>query len=406
MLEKFDFLIVGGGIVGLAIGRQILINSPKQRVVIVEKEQSLGRHASGRNSGVIHAGFYYSPDSMKAKLTRDGNRLLKNFCKANDVPIREIGKVVVTQNETELKALAELHSRGIRNGVDLELITEESLKKLEPLASTFENALWSPTTAVADPVQVVNAVAEDFIKRGGTIRLGEKFFGFDDGEVKTSRDRYKVGHLVNAAGAYADKIAHSRSFGLNYRMMPFIGLYRYAPSLKDKFQRHIYPVPNLSNPFLGVHLTVTVNGSVKIGPTAIPILSREQYQVKQLPNFMEAMQTIAMYPKFITAGKHDVPQLIRDEMPKLSATYLATKASELIPSLDPNSFTEWGKPGIRSQLFNRKTGQLEMDYIVEGDDQSTHVLNAVSPGWTSSLSFAKHLVTEHLTLLDSNVDEQ
>ena len=392
-MAKYDYLVLGAGVVGLSIAIELRTRFPKASVHVLEKESGDSMHASGRNSGVLHAGFYYSPDSLKAKLTVDGNRRLKEFCQTEGVPVVTCGKVVVAQHGDQVPLLLELKRRGDANGVELDLVDEVELRKLEPLAETKEVALWSPNTAVSDPKAVSKAlrtkaqrVGVSFEFETQVVRLGSHFATTSTGQ------RIDFDHFVNAAGLYSDKIAQMQGFGEKYSMMPFIGLYHYAPALKGTLKRHIYPTPDPRNPFLGVHFTRTVDGSVKVGPTAIPLLSREQYSVLQGLNAREFMEILSNYPKFITSGHHDVWSLVRTELPKLSRSHLLGQAKKLSSKIDVSKFNVFGKPGIRAQLFDRSLGKLEMDFVVEGDSNSTHVLNAVSPGWTTCLSFAEYVV--------------
>jgi L-2-hydroxyglutarate oxidase LhgO len=226
--------------------------------VVLDKEDLLAAHASGRNSGVLHAGFYYAPDSLKAQLTRDGNQQLRAFCAQHGVKVHETGKVVVTTSEDQLDALSQLAQRGLANGVDIEMVDESTLREIEPMARTVNRALWSPTTAAADPSEVVQALATDIIARGGQIELGSRALSAGPGWVMSSGSgKISTGHTINAAGLHADTVAHWFGVGLDYRMLPFKGLYWYSNWEPGRLKRHIYPVPDPRNPFLGVHLTVT-----------------------------------------------------------------------------------------------------------------------------------------------------
>lgn len=392
-LPTADLVVIGGGVVGLALADAWLARNPTDSVVVYDKEDHLAAHASGRNSGVLHAGFYYAPDSLKARLTRDGNRMLREFCAERGVPVRETGKVVVTTSEEQLPSLMTLLERGQANGVELELIDEDGLATLEPLARTVDKALWSPNTAVASPGGVVEALADRVRDRGGRVELASPVTGAGPGWVMSLRDgRVSAGHVINAAGLYADTVAHWFGFGIDYRMLPFKGLYWYGNWEPGRLQRHVYPVPDPRNPFLGVHLTVTVDGRTKIGPTAIPALWREDYGGIDGIDAREVWDVTRTFPRFLASKHHDVPGLLRTEFPKYSRTYLVNQASALVPSVRPQDFTEKGKPGVRAQLLHVPTGKLEMDFVVEGDRQSTHMLNAVSPAWTSSLAVADYVI--------------
>ncbi len=394
-IRSADFVIIGGGVVGLSIARELRSRDSSASIVILEKESGVALHASGRNSGVIHAGFYYSPESLKAKLTRVGNERMKEFCKSNGLPIAENGKVVVAQKPEEVPLIRELHRRGIANGVNVELIDPQRLVELEPLAETNELALWSPNTAVADPKAValqleseLRAASVEILFNSKVVKITEKYVRTATGEL------FEYGHLINASGLYSDVMAKELDFGRKYSMIPFIGLYFYAPSLKGTLTRHIYPTPDPRNPFLGVHFTRTAAGDVKVGPTAIPILSREQYGLFEGFNISEFFGILANYPKFIMSEHHDVWSLVKTELPKLSRQHLLKQATKLSSKIDVSKFTVAGKPGIRAQLFDKSQGKLEMDFVIEGDEKSTQVLNAVSPGWTSCFSFAEYVVDD------------
>jgi len=387
-----DYLVIGAGVIGLAIAREILLQQPKVKVIIIDKENEVGLHASGRNSGVLHAGFYYSPDSLKAKLTRDGNKLLRQFCQENDVYVKEVGKVVVTKNESEEEPLKELYRRGIENGVEIEIIDKKQLKELEPRAKTFEKALWSPTTGSASPLKVIKALEKSCISLGGEILLGQSFVSKEENNVVVcSSLKITAGHIINTAGLYADKVAHKFNFGKKYRMLPFKGLYWYAPSQTNKLTRHIYPIPDARNPFLGVHLTLTDEGKVKVGPTAIPALWRENYRLTKNFKASEMSQVLLDLPRMAISPHHDFLALLKQELPKYSRKFLVKQASLLAEGVNVKDFTVRGKSGIRAQLFDLEKNKLEMDFVIEGDKNSTHVLNAVSPAWTCALSFSKYV---------------
>jgi L-2-hydroxyglutarate oxidase LhgO len=397
MGRTVDLTVIGGGIVGLALADAWLGRHPGSSVIVLEKESALAAHASGRNSGVLHAGFYYAPDSLKARLTRRGNQMLRAFCGERGVPIRETGKVVVTQSIEEIPALQELLRRGQANGVPLEVVDEAGLRALEPLAQTHGQALWSPSTAVANPVAVVEALAERVRERGGEVALSTSARAAGPGWVDTdSLGRISTGHVINAAGLYADTVAHWFGIGQEYRMLPFKGLYWYGSWEPGRLQRHVYPVPDARNPFLGVHLTVTVDGKAKIGPTAIPALWRQDYGGLGGFDAGEAWQVARTFPRFLGSAHHDVPGLIRTEMPKYLQRHLVRQASALVPSVRSQDFRIKGRPGVRAQLLHLPSRRLEMDFVVRSGEGSTHVINAVSPAWTSSLAVADYVMDEYV----------
>ncbi len=390
-LKNFDFGVIGAGIVGLAMANRLRELQPTATIVVFDKETSVGQHASGRNSGVLHAGFYYSPDTLKAELTRDGNQMLRDFCAQEGIAVKETGKVVVTQDVSQLPALQELHRRGNANGVTTELISEAQLTAFEPLARTTQMALWSPHTAVANPLAVTQALANKVVREGTVLKLGHKVTNAMDQQIITDFGNYSIGHIINTAGLYADKVAKPFGFCDDYAMLPFKGLYWYGNWKPGTLQRHVYPVPDVRNPFLGVHLTVSVEGRAKIGPTAIPIFSRESYSGFGGLSPKEILNIVGIYPKFLTSRHHDVLGLIKSELPKYLQRQLVKQARGLVPSVRPQDFKERGKPGIRAQLLDVKNKKLEMDFVVRGDENSTHLLNSVSPAWTSALAMANHV---------------
>ena len=393
-MTSCDFAIVGGGVIGLAIADAILAVAPDAKVVVLDKETELAAHASGRNSGVIHSGFYYAPDSLKAQLTRRGNVLLHEFCAERAIPVRNCGKVVVATDATQLEALDALHARAQRNDVPTELVSEDELRRLEPLARTVDRALWSPTTSVASPAGVVTALADRVRERGGEVRLGSAATGGGPGLLALGRDRLQAKHVINAAGLQADRVARWFDMCDDYVMLPFVGLYWYANWAPGRLQRHVYPVPDSRNPFLGVHATVTVDGRVNIGPTAIPALWRESYGEGHGFSPQDTADILRAYPDFLRSKHHDVVGLFASEFPKLSRRVMVARARALIPTIDQKDFREKGRTGVRAQLFHVPTRRLEMDFVVRGDKESTHILNAVSPGWTSSLAVAEYVVAD------------
>jgi L-2-hydroxyglutarate oxidase len=394
-----DFLVVGGGVVGLCIAREIKNRRPAARVVLLEKEPECGLHASGRNSGVIHAGFYYSADSLKARFTRDGNRLLHAFCERKGIPVNRCGKLVVARDASELRQLDELLRRGQANGVELHSISAAEARKIEPRVKTFERAIFSPTTSTADPVRVLQAMKQDALAEGITIQQGVAYLGRNGETIKTSAGDCPAGYVINAAGLYADRVARDFGFSEEYRILPFKGIYLYSEEPPGSLRTNVYPVPDLRNPFLGVHFTVAVDGHTKIGPTAIPAFWREQY--KGFDNFKldEFAEIIFRDLGLLFFSGFDFKRIAAGETLKYFRARLVSLAGGLLEGVKLEHYRHWGQPGIRAQLLHLKTRKLEMDFVLQGDRKSFHVLNAVSPAWTCSLPFAKYVcdqVDRHL----------
>ena len=330
---KFDYVIIGAGIVGLSIGNSLLEKNPKAQVLIADKERFLGAHASGRNSGVLHAGFYYSPDSLKAKFCRDGNFALRQVIERHSIDIRETGKVVVTKSLNELPRLEKLYERGIQNGVDIKLLPESELPDYEPLAVTHGQFLWSPTTAVSNPQDVMNALASEFLAKGGNLELGSEVTFNSDEEVFVNSERIDTSEIINAAGVNAVHIAHKFGVGMEYSLLPVLGLYKTIPDNSLPLKTLVYPVPNPANPFLGVHFTLTTDHKIKIGPTAIPVLGREQYKLSQGFDRKDLSQSISA---IFALGKKSFPGLISlamTEFPKISTRNLLKVQNSVHSSL-------------------------------------------------------------------------
>ena len=394
-MNTYDYIVVGAGIVGMSVAREIKRRRPAARVAILEKEDAPGRHASGRNSGILHAGFYYSAESLKARLTADGNRLLGEYCDEKGLPINRCGKVVCAASESETAGVDELLRRGHANGIDVKVIDEKELKELEPSARTFSRALWSPTTAVVDPEAVCRSLAEDLKAMGVEILCNTKFMKRSgERELISSNGRHSYGTLINAAGLYADRVAHQYGVGEEYTVIPFKGYYyRYTDTAL--YRRHVYPVPNLDNPFLGVAFTRCADGTAKVGPTATPVFWRECYSGLQDLRLDEAIE-ISLWEAILFAGNNfHFRDLAFREMKKYTKRGFIKQARRLLPTAQSEMFGEALRPGIRAQLLDRRQRRLEMDFVIRKGEASVHVLNAVSPAFTCAFPFAR-LVADHL----------
>ena len=347
--------MIGGGVIGLSVARELKRRERAARVVVLEKERACGMHASGRNSGVLHAGFYYSPDSLKARFTRTGNAMMTEYCVSRGLPINRCGKLVVG----ETRGLEDLYHRGCANGVPLELLDAKQANEIEPRAIVHERAIWSPSTSVVDPHAVMNALVRDATAEGIEIRTGTRWSA-----------NTPAGFVINSAGLGA--VAIARSFGLarRYRMMPFRGLYLHSNEPPGALRTNLYPVPDPRFPFLGVHFTVRADGTIKIGPTARPSLWHGAVLLATNP----ALRALAI-----------------EELRKTSRAYIVRRAAALASGVRLEDYTRWGTPGVRAQLYDVERRALEMDFVIEQDDRSLHILNAVSPGFTCAMSFAEYV---------------
>ena len=397
MATTTDILIIGGGVVGLSTGIALLEANPRLKVIILEKEKTIAIHASGRNSGVLHAGFYYTPNSLKAQFCRDGNLELRKLAKKYDIPVLNVGKIVVARNSEEAQRIDDLFSRGIKNGVELEIHNQEKLVDFEPLARTVDKFLWSPNTGVSDPASISKALLKEFESKGGKIYFGEKLdLSNRASQIVDPTGKYLFKHVINASGAQSDRIARALGIGNEYAMLPFMGVYRATTSLNLPLRHLIYPVPHPINPFLGVHFTLTIDGKVKIGPTAIPITGREQYSLRKGWSISDLGQAIKAFMSLSTNDTHSVSAILKSEWPKISEKYLVRESSDLVPSVTKVKSWQAKPPGIRAQLVHLPSGRLEQDFVIKNAGNSTHILNAVSPGWTCSIPFGNYIAKQVL----------
>lgn len=396
MKSKYQYIIIGSGIIGMAIARAIKQIQLTANILVIDKENEEAAHASSRNSGVLHAGFYYTADSFKAKFTVEGNNALKEFCKQKNLPVNACGKLVVAQNETELEQLSELERRGIANGSNVKIIDEKEALEYEPNIRTFKKALYSPDTASVDPKQVCSALQNDLLDMGIAFSYQTRYLGKTPDGIKTTVGDFKADKIINCAGLYADKIAQDYGFGHKYTMVPFKGLYLKYTKNKTDVKINIYPVPNLTNPFLGVHFTKTVNGEIKIGPTAIPAFWRENYA--GLKNFKlgELIDILGHEAVLFLTNTFGFRDLALEEVHKYNKKYFVGLAQAMVQEIDPKGFTEYTEPGIRAQLLDKSKRMLVQDFVIEGDSKSIHILNAVSPAFTCSFPFAEFVTSEYI----------
>ena len=395
-MPKHDFIIIGAGIIGLTTAYALKTRKLSARIVVIDKEEAPAFHASGRNSGVLHAGFYYTADSLKAKFTVEGNRQMKAYARSKGLAVNECGKLVVAQNDYELGQLDELLLRGQRNGSNVRLIDEREARELEPNVRTHQKALHSPDTASIDPKAVCRALKEDLAGAGVEFVFDTKYLSHTGHVIHTTQGDFEAQRIINCAGLYADKIAQDFGFGKKYTMIPFKGLYlKYTKNTTD-VRMHIYPVPNLKNPFLGVHFTKTVEGGIKIGPTAIPALWRENYDLKTGFQPAEMAKVLFYESKLFLTNAFGFRDLALEETRKYDKKYFIGLAAQMVQNIDPKGFTEFTPPGIRAQLLDKETLSLVQDFVVEGDSVSTHVLNAVSPAFTCAFPFSKYIVDQYL----------
>ncbi len=387
---KFDVIIIGGGIVGLATALQIKKTNPTLRFLVLEKENELAKHQTENNSGVIHSGIYYKPGSLKATNCFRGYRLLIDFCREHEVPFELCGKLIVATDEHELPLLQTLFTRGEQNGLThLKKLAKEELKEYEPHVAGIEG-IFVPQTGIVDYKLVAEAYGKALQKEQAEIRLNERVISLKKETNKTivvtDKQSYEAKLVINCAGLYSDKVAAMTVENLNVKIIPFRGEYYKLKKEKEYLVKNlIYPVPDPNFPFLGVHFTRMAKGGVEAGPNAVLAFKREGYKKSQI-NVAELAETLA-WPGFQkVAAKYWKTGL--GEMYRSFSKSAFTKAlQKLIPEIQESDLTEGGA-GVRAQACDREGGLVD-DFLIIEDANVIHVCNAPSPAATSSLAIGE-----------------
>lgn len=389
----YDYCIVGAGIVGLSVAHNLLKRYPKCSVLVLEKESSIGMHQTSHNSGVIHAGIYYAPESLKASLCREGLMETKIFCEENSIPYKTCGKLIVATNAVEEERVKVLYERANNNGANIKLISSKELIEIEPnITGTL--ALLSPNTGIVDYHQIAQKMAE-IISINGDISLSEEVFEikeeFNFVNIATNNNSYRAAKLIACAGLQADRIAQKSGLDINCKIVPFRGEYFRLPDSKSNLIKHlIYPAPDPALPFLGVHLTKMINGSITVGPNAVLGWSREGYEKFSI-NTKDATSFL-IHPGFwkliwrnrVHAWNEIKGSLIKQLYLKSCQKYCPSlELTDLLPS----------QAGIRAQVVN-SSGDAYHDFLIKKTHRMLHVLNAPSPAATSSLPIGRMIVDQ------------
>src|SRR5690242_529201 len=392
--SQCDVAVVGAGILGLAVARELQLRLPAARIVVMEQERLVAAHQTGHNSGVIHAGLYYRPGSLKAVLCRRGADALYDYCDRHAIPARRCGKLVIARTPDELPALDALERRARANGVPgLACVTGGRITELEPAASGCA-ALWSPATGVVDFALVARAMANEVRERGGTVSTGSAIrtvsyrnraimLGYEQGEVQAK-------FAIFCAGAWSDRLALRCGARLDLRIVPFRGAYLRVKRDRDRAVKGlIYPVPDPRLPFLGVHLSRHIDGRVTIGPTALPVLSRTAYRLREA-RLRDAVQMLGwpgtwhMARRWWRTGAHEIANAV-------SRRRLVDEARGYVPALTRADIEPGSEAGVRAQAVARD-GTLLDDFVIARTPRALHVCNAPSPAATASLALASHIV--------------
>jgi len=393
--RECDIAVVGGGIVGMAVARELLLRKPGARLCVLEGEDAIGRHQTGRSSGVVHAGIYYQPGSLKARLCVEGSRALYEYCEEREIPFQRSGKLVVAVDETELGRLDELERRGAENGVPgLRRLGGDEIPKVEPAARGVA-ALHSPNTGVVDFVAVASSYAADVRGAGGTVHFGARVHGASPGdgglEIRHAEGTTVASAAVFCAGLWSDRLAVACGAPPDPRIVPFRGAYlRLRPAEAKLIRANVYPVPDPDLPFLGAHLTRSLDGDVLVGPSALLAPARDAYRLSRW-RLRDLGETLSWPGSWRMAARHRRAAAIEIRH-ALSRRAFVAEAARMVPVLR-GARADAGPAGIRAQAL-RRDGTLEDDFVVHRTERAIHVRNAPSPAATSSLALASLIADE------------
>ena len=395
-MKPLRYAVIGGGINGLAVARQLLLDDPDVRVTVFEKEAAVAQHQSSHNSGVVHAGLYYEPGGLKATLCRRGVELVKRYCEQNALPYDECGKVVVALGEEELPRLDAIYRKALANGVpDVEMIDAARLREIEPNCVGLR-ALYSPRTAIVSYGQIAQRMAQEIEERGGTIRLNapvqrviergdQVHIELQSGEMHPEA----FDSAIACSGLQSDRLAQQSGDAATPRIVPFFGQYYVIDeAYKSHVKGLIYPVPDPRFPFLGVHFTKRIDGQMTIGPNAFISLGRENYHGDRFS--LRDIADYLSYPGFWKFAGRNVPATLRELKTVVSERIFVREAARYVPALAEVGVTPAVR-GIRAQAME-SNGRLVDDFVIRQSSRVTHIRNAPSPGATSSLAIGEHIV--------------
>jgi len=387
----FDFVVIGGGIVGLSTARALLERHPGARLAVLEKEGGWARHQTGHNSGVIHSGIYYKPGSLKARFCLEGARALVEFCRERGIEYEICGKIIVATEPGELQLLDDLHERGLKNGLAVEKLDPKQLKEAEPHATGLAG-LSVPSTGIVDYTRVANAFATLVEEKGGQLRTGTRVQSVSETgsavEVRTNRGVIRARTLVNCAGLHSDRVARLCGVDPGTKIVPFRGeYYELRPEKRYLVKNLIYPVPNPNFPFLGVHFTRSVEGMVEAGPNAVLGLAREGYKKTDfvLKDFVEELTYPALWRLARTNWRTGIGEIHRS----LSKKAFVRGLQKLVPEVGAGDIVPI-TAGVRAQALTGE-GKLVDDFLISEGENSIHVLNAPSPAATAAIPIGEEI---------------
>lgn len=400
---KYDIVIIGGGIVGLSTAMHLMQSAPKLKIALLEKEDGIAKHQTGNNSGVIHAGIYYKPGSLKAQTCRFGYNQLIEFCNKEEIHYELCGKLIVAAHEKDIPILENLHERSLQSGlVKVRKLRAEEIKDYEPYAKGLA-ALFVPYTGITDFTEIARKYAEIFIKRlGGELMLNTKVTNINQGstysELITNNNNYQARLIINTAGLFSDQVAKYINPDLNVRIIPFRGEYVMLKKTKSHLVRNlIYPVPNPNFPFLGVHFTRTIHNDIEAGPNAVWAFKREGYKNTDfdLAETLGALAWKGFRKVMWQYWKIGLGEYYRS----FSKYALTNNLKRLIPEISSNDFSA-GKSGVRAQACDRSGGLID-DFMFFENKNVINVLNAPSPAATASLAIGQNIASKALSRFSS-----
>ncbi|WP_010631696.1 L-2-hydroxyglutarate oxidase [Sporolactobacillus vineae] len=385
----FDYLIIGGGIVGLSTAYAISNKYPDARIIILEKEDKVAAHQTGHNSGVIHSGIYYRPGSLKARFAREGGQKLRTFCREHEIHFENCGKVIVAVKQEEVPLLDNLYHRGLENRLQLELFNPAQVHDIEPHAFCLK-AIHVPSTGIVDYKQVSLALADTVRERGGRLRLHSqvrKIYEKTDGiTVECDDASFSAHFLINCAGLHCDQVALMQGIHPGMRIIPFRGeYYEIKPEKRHLVRNLIYPVPNPKFPFLGVHFTRMVDGRVLAGPNAVLGLKREGYRKRDF-NLNDFIGSATYFPLWKIAASN-LGYGLGEMMRSFSKKRFVASMRTMIPEISEADVVR-SQAGVRAQAVTDK-GELADDFLMIERSHALHILNAPSPAATASFSIGE-----------------
>jgi (S)-2-hydroxyglutarate dehydrogenase len=390
----YDYAIIGGGIVGLSVAMALTERFEGSRILVLEKEGGWARHQTGHNSGVIHSGIYYKPGSLKARFAVEGSRLIPQFCEQNGIPFDVCGKIIVATEQWELPLLDNLYQRGFANGLAVKKLAADQIKDHEPHCRGIE-AIFVPSTGIADYRQIARTYAQLIASRGGELRLGcrvTRIVKTADGQViESTAGTFQTKFLVNCAGLHSDRVARMDGADPQARIVPFRGeYYELKPEKRHLVKNLIYPVPDPQSPFLGVHFTRMTDGSIHCGPNAVLALKREGYTWGDISPY--DMWDALAYPGFWRLARRNLLDGMREMYRSFSKRAFTRSLQRLIPDVREEDLIP-SHAGVRAQAL-MDDGRMVDDFLIVRGEGSLHVCNAPSPAATASIPIGRAVVEQ------------